>query len=233
MKKHILCLGDSNTHGLCADPSDSADGGIHFDEDERWPVLLQKRLGTDFLVIEEGLSNRTTVFPDPVLEGLAAVDTIVPCLKSHEPIDLLILMLGTNDTKEYFSASAPCIALGMSRLVKKAMTAECWAGGKPNILVVAPVPIRGEVLDREIVGTLGRDSVRKSRGLAEEYRALCGLPGVHVLDAGALGCELNPVDCLHLTRQGHAMLAAALAEAVPRLVNPCGSCQTAKNHSPM
>ena len=36
MKTHILCLGDSNTHGYCADPNDCADHGIRFNEDERW-----------------------------------------------------------------------------------------------------------------------------------------------------------------------------------------------------
>ena len=62
MKKHIVCFGDSNTHGYCADPKDCADGGDRFNEDERWTCLLQKALGEDCLVIEEGLSGRTTVF---------------------------------------------------------------------------------------------------------------------------------------------------------------------------
>ena len=57
MKKHILCLGDSNTHGLCGDPSDCADGGNRYNEEERWPCLLQKALGDEYLVIEEGLNN--------------------------------------------------------------------------------------------------------------------------------------------------------------------------------
>ena len=57
MKKHILCFGDSNTHGYCADPSDNADGGIRFNESERWTRLLQDRLGDDYLVIEEGYSS--------------------------------------------------------------------------------------------------------------------------------------------------------------------------------
>ena len=66
MKKHILCFGDSNTHGYCAVPSDCADGGERFNEDERWTCLLQKKLGEEYLVIEEGLSGRTTAFPDTV-----------------------------------------------------------------------------------------------------------------------------------------------------------------------
>ena len=54
MKKHILCLGDSNTHGYCADPADCADHGIRFNEDERWTCRLQAALGSDYLVTEEG-----------------------------------------------------------------------------------------------------------------------------------------------------------------------------------
>ena len=62
MKKHIVCFGDSNTHGYCADPNDTADRTDRFNEDERWTCLLQKMLGEEYLVLEEGLSGRTTVF---------------------------------------------------------------------------------------------------------------------------------------------------------------------------
>ena len=69
MKTHILCLGDSNTHGYCADPNDCADHGIRFNEEERWTCRLQKALGDEYLVTEEGLSGRTTVFVDPIHES--------------------------------------------------------------------------------------------------------------------------------------------------------------------
>ena len=83
MKKHIVCLGDSNTHGYCADPADCADSALQrFNEEERWTQLLQKALGEEYLVIEEGLSGRTTVFDDPLSEHLAALDYIWPCLKA-------------------------------------------------------------------------------------------------------------------------------------------------------
>ena len=102
MKKHILCLGDSNTHGYCADPGDCDDSTLsRFNEEERWTCLLQRALGDAYLVIEEGLSGRTTVFEDPLNEGMPALPYLAPCLKSHEPVSLLIIMLGTNDTKEY------------------------------------------------------------------------------------------------------------------------------------
>ena len=135
MKKHILCLGDSNTHGYCADPNDCADHGIRFNEDERWTCRLQKALGEEYLVTEEGLSGRTTVFVDPLHESMDALSVAYALLKSHEVIDLLIIMLGTNDVKERFGANAACIGAGMERLLLKAKSVDCWGGKAPNILV--------------------------------------------------------------------------------------------------
>ena len=218
MKKHIVCLGDSNTHGYCADPSDCADHGIRYNESERWTQLLQQRLGADYLVIEEGLSGRTTCFDDPIHEGLNALDYIHPCLKSHEDVACLVIMLGTNDTKDRFYASAACIALGMARLVKKAQATECWGGKKPNILVIAPPPIGEGMLSSPVAATMGCLCVEKSRMLAQCYQEQCALLGCHFLDAGALGCEFNRIDYMHLTRKGHAQLAEALAERLPGLI---------------
>ena len=135
MKTHILCLGDSNTHGYCADPNDCADHGIRFNEEERWTCRLQKALGEEYLVTEEGLSGRTTVFVDPIHESMDALSVIYALLKSHEVIDLLIIMLGTNDVKERFGANAACIAAGMERLILKAKSVDCWGTKQPNILV--------------------------------------------------------------------------------------------------
>lgn len=217
MRKHIVCLGDSNTHGYCADPADCADGALQrFNEEERWTCLLQKALGEGYLVVEEGLSGRTTVFHDPLYEGLAAIDYLYPCLKSHEPVSLLVIMLGTNDTKERFGVSAACISLGMERLVRKAMTVDCWGGGKPNILIVCPPPI-DEKMERSPVGaTMGRGCGEKSRALAGYYAASAKLLGVQFLDAA--DCRFNQVDYMHLTRQGHRQLAEKLAGMIPKLV---------------
>ena len=142
MKTHILCLGDSNTHGYCADPKDNADGGIRFNENERWTCRLQTALGDKYLVTEEGLSGRTTVFVDPIHESMDALSVCYALLKSHEVIDLLILMLGTNDVKERFGANAACIGAGMERLIQKCKSVDCWGGKTPNILVVAPPRIK-------------------------------------------------------------------------------------------
>ena len=218
MKKHIVCFGDSNTHGYCADPSDTVDGGIRFTEEERWTRLLQKQLGKDYLVIEEGLSGRTTCFDDPIHEGLSGISYITPCLKSHETVDLLIIMLGTNDCKDRFYASAACIGIGMARLVKKAMNTECWGGKQPNILVVAPPAIEEGMLTSHVAATMGEQCVTKARELAHYYKEQCDLIGCHFADAGAMGCEFNKIDFMHLTRKGHATLAENLAKLVPELV---------------
>lgn len=218
MKKHIVCFGDSNTHGYCADPSDTVDGGIRFTEDERWTRLLQKQLGDDYLVIEEGLSGRTTCFDDPIHEGLNGLNYIYPCLKSHETVDLLIIMLGTNDCKDRFYASAACIGIGMARLVKKAMATECWGGKAPNILVVAPPPIEEGMLTSAVAATMGEQCVTKARELAHYYKEQCDLIGCHFADAGAMGCEFNKTDYMHLTQKGHATLAENLSRLVPELI---------------
>ena len=223
LKKHIVCLGDSNTHGYCADPADCADPQLaRFNEDERWTKRLQKALGEDYLVLEEGLSGRTTVFSDPLYEGLDALSYLWPCLKSHEPVSLLVIMLGTNDTKERFGMNAFAIGLGMRRLVQKAQTIDCWGpGGRPNILIVAP-PIIGEgVLTSPVadeMGTMGPGCVEKSRKVPAEFRRIAAENGCHFLDANELGCEFNQIDFMHLTNKGHARLAEALAERIPALL---------------
>lgn len=213
MKKHIVCLGDSNTHGYCARTNG------RFNENERWTCLLGKKLGEDYLVIEEGLSGRTTCFPDPIHEALSGLDYIYPCLMSHEPVDLLVIMLGTNDTKERFGSSAACIALGLKRLVAKAIAAtDCWAGQKPNILIVTPKTIDKDYEHTEVAATMGRGCAEKSEGLREEYPKIAKLMGCHYFDANTAVKENNHIDYMHLTAQGHQELADALAKLIPDLL---------------
>lgn len=214
MKKHIVCFGDSNTHGYCA-----ANGG-RFDEKQRWTCLLQKELGPDYLVLEEGLSGRTTCYPDPLHEALSGIDYIYPCLMSHEPVDLLIIMLGTNDTKERFSSSPACIALSLKRLIAKAIaTTDCWRNGTPNILVVTPQNIGRKYAQTEVAATMGKGCAEKSEGLAVEYEKIALLMGCAYLDANqVLTAPPNDVDYMHLTEEGHRQLADALAQRIPALL---------------
>ncbi len=212
MKKHILCIGDSNTHGLCTDPSESADHGSRYNEDERWTCLLQKALGDEYLVIEEGLSGRTCVYDDPAMDSVNLLPVFHALLNTHEPIDLLILMLGTNDAKSKFDTDAKKIALGMQILVEDAKKVPCWGPAGPRILVVAPVPIEEGVTYEDF----NAESVKTTRGLAREYAFLAVREGVGFLDAG--GCELTSVDHVHLTRKGHRQLAERMETAVKEIM---------------
>ena len=213
MKKHIVCLGDSNTHGYCAAPMDCADGGDRFNENERWTRRLEKLLGEDYLVLEEGLSGRTTVFPDALHEGMPALDVATPILMSHEPVDLLIIMLGTNDTKDRLGMNAACIALGMARLVDKCKSVPCWGKHAPNILVVCPPHIGRELNDP----CMGTECAAKSEDLAKYMEPALTARGCAFLDAEGIA-EFYKVDYMHLTRKGHADLAAKLASLVPELL---------------
>ena len=211
MKKHIVCFGDSNTHGYCADPSDCADGGNRFNENERWTCLLQKALGGEYLVLEEGLGGRTTVFVDALHESMDGVGVVYPVLMTHEPVDLLIIMLGTNDTKERFAANAAAIAVGMERLIQKCQSTPCWGAKGPNILVVCPPPLGAGFHDE----VMGKGCVEKSVALPPYMKAVAERNGCAYFDAK--DCEMNPVDFTHLTKKGHAKLAEELAKLVPTL----------------
>lgn len=213
MKKNIVCFGDSNTHGYCAET------GGRYDEAARWPKRLQILLGDDYLILEEGLSGRTTSFTDPVNEGLSGIEYIHPCLMSHEPVSLLIIMLGTNDTKSRFGASSSCIALGLKRLVRKAQAVvDCWAGGKPNILIITPKNIEKEYENTECCLTMGCGCSEKSEGLGTQYKNIANLTGCHYFDANTVVINNNKIDFMHLDEDGHRKLAEAVAKLVPGIV---------------
>lgn len=213
MKKHIVCFGDSNTHGYCA----LTNG--RFSEEERWTCLLGQLLGEDYLVLEEGLSGRTTCFDDPIHEGLSGLDYIYPCLMSHAPVDLLVIMLGTNDTKERFGSSAACIALGLKRLVAKAVaTTDCWGTHGPRILIVVPKTIDKEYESTAVGATMGRGCAEKSEGLIAEYKTIANLTNCFYFDANEVVAENNHIDYMHLTKEGHQSLAKALSGLIPSLL---------------
>ena len=170
-------------------------------------------LGEDYLVLEEGLSGRTTVFPDPLHEGMPALDVATPILMSHEPVDLLIIMLGTNDTKDRLGMNAACIALGMGRLVDKCKTVPCWGDHGPNILVICPPHIGRELNDP----CMGTECAAKSEELAKYMEPVATERGCAFLDAEGIA-EFNKVDYMHLTKKGHADLAAKLASLIPTLL---------------
>jgi lysophospholipase L1-like esterase len=204
----LVCFGDSNTHG-----SPPRVGEPRYGPDVRWPGVLAAALGPSWRVHEEGLPGRTTVHPDPVegghLSGLAALPVV---LGTHSPIDVLVLMLGTNDLKSRFAVGSTEIATSVERLVH-AGRAFCAATGRPvpQFLLVAPAPIVevGEFAEQFAGGT------DKSRRLGAALRTTAQLLGVDFLDAGE-HIATSPADGVHLEPEAHRALGAAIATAVGR-----------------
>lgn len=209
MKKRILCLGDSNTWGYDAETNG------RFPDDVRWTGRLSERLGDSYTVIEEGLSGRTTVFEDPLNEGMSALPYLYPCLMSHGPLDYMVVMLGTNDCKERFSATAKNIADGMKRLVQKAKVVPCWREDA-KILIVAPAPIDIRCEQSPVAGEMGRCS-KKSECLAEEYQKCAEENRCDYLDAAPF-CTMNEIDFMHLDAQSHDRFSAEIEKIVRRQV---------------
>ena len=99
MGKRILCIGDSNTWGYIPG------SGERYEKNVRWTGKLAQMLGENYEVIEEGMNGRTTAFTDKIEPGTAALDYLYPCLISQFPLDYIIVMLGTNDTKTRYGVN--------------------------------------------------------------------------------------------------------------------------------
>ncbi len=198
--KRIVCYGDSNTWGY-----DAVTDGRY--QDCRWTRILARLLGEEYEIIEEGLCGRTTVFEDPLNEGMNGLTYLSPCLMSHSLFDTLVVMLGTNDCKERYSATPKNIADGMKRLVEKAVSLPVWIG-EPDILLVAPPRIRPECETSFVAGEMGK-CAEKSTFLASEYKILAGLSGCRFLDASSVA--VNDLDHMHLNEEGHRDLAEWVA----------------------
>jgi lysophospholipase L1-like esterase len=206
----VLCFGDSNTHG--ADPG----GGERFARDVRWPGVMAELLAGEAQVIEEGLNGRTTIWDDPFTEGRNGRTYLLPCLRSHLPIDVLVLMLGTNDLKPLFRVEPYEVALGMQALVDIALASGCGpGGGPPRILVVAPPRLFDTTAQSDLWGFRGRQAAALE--LVPLYQAVAASRATAFLDAGAL-VRGDPADGVHLSAESHGILGRAMAACVRELL---------------
>lgn len=205
--KNILCYGDSNTYGLMSDLISRYDRGI------RWTGVLQKLLGDEYYVIEEGLGGRTTVWDDPIEEHKNGKTYLLPCLDSHKPLDLVVIMLGTNDLKGRYSLSPFEVSGGMENLIKTILKSDAgYEMQPPKVLLVLPVPIKsvGRKMDLD---QMIPDMERRSRMLAYYYEDIAKRYGISYLDTcGRI--ELNDVDGIHYTPRGHAQMAELMREKI-------------------
>ena len=203
----ILCYGDSNTWGY--DPH----SGSRFPREVRWTGVLQQLLGTEYLVVEEGLCARTIAFStsaEPELDGLSYLPA---CLKSHAPLDWVVLMLGGNDLQLKYNATPLEIARGMERMVQWILTPyHQGLGPVPKILLVSPPPVGAGInrfFLRELFG--GETVIERSKSLARRLRGVAQTYGCLHLDAGGL-VQASDADGLHLEAAGHRLLAQAICD---------------------
>lgn len=204
MRKQVLCYGDSNTWGYMPGT------GTRYEENIRYPGVMAELLGEEYRVIEEGLNGRTTVFSDRMEPERCGIEHLLPFLLSHLPLDYLVIMLGTNDTKSHFHVNAREIGFGMEELLIRARHILDTRGSEAEIILVAPVPIHPEadpMFDRE--------SWKKSRELAPVYQELAHTHGCLYLDGGSAAREVGE-DGIHLSIQGHRALGEAIAEIIKK-----------------
>lgn len=206
--RRILCFGDSNTWGY--DPTTED----RFDENTRWTGVLQAALGADFAVIEEGLNGRTTVWNDPIEGYKNGHDYLVPCLETHRPLDLVVLMLGTNDLKRRFSLSAYDISQGVAVLLRAISYSKAGREGQPpRVLLLAPPP----VARLSNFGEMFEGAEAKSLLLGKHYRTVAAEYNVAFLDTAAV-IRSSDSDGIHFEAAEHAKLGRAVAHEVLGLI---------------
>jgi lysophospholipase L1-like esterase len=183
----IVCFGDSNTWGYTPGTD-----GVRLPREERWPVRLAAALGGGWEVIAEGLNGRTAAVESPLEEGRNGVPYFLPCLRSHKPVDLVVVYLGTNDVS---FLTDELVARSVGRLVKLARASDTGpGGGPPRVLVVCPPPVAGRARGPGVAG-------------------VCGGLGCELLDLDGVA-PYTDFDAAHLDAAGHAAVAAAVEARV-------------------
>ena len=222
--KRVLVYGDSNSWGFLDDGS----GKRYAD---RWPVVMQRDLaggGCVIDLIEECLPGRTTSADDPEkgahMNGLTPLAAI---LLSHQPLDLIVIMLGTNDFKARFGRTAEAIAGELAMLNRQAAGMAAGQGGWHSergaaTLLVCPPPLGMRADDKDWPmqeeWTGGR---AKSLDLAARMAEAAG--DMDWINAGD-SVQSSELDPIHWSADSHHAFGAVMARAVlERLEGPAGA----------
>jgi lysophospholipase L1-like esterase len=209
--KRILCYGDSNTWGWIP----ASMGMERYSVEKRWPGRLQELLGNDYEIIEEGLGGRTTMFDDPRPDfpernGLKTLSII---LESHLPLDFVILMLGTTDTKELMNLSTEKIAEGVDKLVETIKSYKILKGSStPQILLVVPPIVREEA---GFASKLFRGGSAKGRELVEAYKKIAESRNILFLDP-TIEIRVDQEEGVHINAENHQKLAELIYEKIKK-----------------
>ena len=198
--KQILCFGDSNTWGLIPATRERYPWGV------RWTSILQEKTKKDDVrIIEEGLCGRTTVFEDELRTGRKGTAVLPMILESHSPLDEVIIMLGTNDCKRAYNASAEVIGKGAELLISQVKAIQ----PQSKILLVSTIDLGDEVWKSEFDPEFSKESVAVSKQLKNVYEKVAEKENVYFLAASDFA-KSSKKDMEHLSPEGHAALAEAI-----------------------
>ena len=212
-KKRIVCFGDSLTWGY--DP----DTKIRFPEESRWPMVLQNLLGEGYRIIEEGQNGRTIATDDPAEGEKNGYDYIIPCLESHKPFSLLIIMLGSNDCKRKFSYSSMDIAGEMQRFLEKVLSFNRFRCEDTfKVLLVSPPHISEAIKTSWLGDSFGYENARKvSMELSDWYKQLADMYHCEFLNAAEY-VHASDTDGCHMDAANQKRLGEVIFERVKDLV---------------
>lgn len=204
----ILCYGDSNTWGYDPVTRD------RFDLNTRWTKILSKAMGDACEIIEEGLNGRTTVWDDPIEGYKNGKEYLIPCLESHRPLDLVVLMLGTNDLKKRFSLSAFDIAEGAKVLASTVRNSCAGVNGRaPQVLLLAPPPTTTLTDYAEMF----EGAEDKSRKFPIQFARVAREVGCAFLDTSMIIIS-SPLDGIHFEAGEQKKLGLAVASKIKELM---------------
>lgn len=205
--KTIVCFGDSNTWGW--NPVTQQ----RFPRNIRWTGVLQGQLGENYDVIEEGLCGRMTIWDDRRDRYRNGKNYLIPCLESHKPLDLAIILLGTNDLKKRF-VSASAIASAAGKLVNIVQTSNTGINNyAPQVLLMAPPPV-GKL---QSSGRMFNNAEAKSKQFGKLYRDVALKYKCHFFDTAEVIVS-SSVDGVHLDASEHLKLGKAVASIVQKIL---------------
>lgn len=215
--KTILCYGDSNVRGVIPEKIINRSHLVKVrDKNKRWTGILQKLLGDDYDIIEEGMGGRTTAFDEinpgrPYRNGLKDLPLF---LEAHFPIDLVIFLLGINDTKIQYNKTAKEITEGLNQCIQVVKNSNKGRDEKaPKILIVTPIPI--EKIPN-LFPELDDASILKSKALPNLYKKLALENNCEFLDASSI-VKASQIDGLHLDEPEHVVFAKVIHEKIKQI----------------
>lgn len=218
-KKYILCFGDSNTWGVSPVRDGFGKPLVRLPEEKRWTGITQNILGDTYSFLVDGNCGRTTVWEDPIEGYKNGAAYLPPCLWSHMPLDLVVIMLGTNDLKPRFQLSAYDIARGIEVLIKIVRNTPCgYDGGTPPILIMSPIHVKENREGGWLYEMFGdAERARQSYQLAHYYKMIANRWDCHFLDAAQFA-HPSDEDGIHIDPPDHFPLASAVAEKIKSIL---------------